>query len=59
MASLIPLSIVFFMAIVPIALATRPAPRRTLRVIQVLTLVAVLLWALACRRWYPQLIPVE
>ena len=59
MVSLIPLSIVLFMAIVPIALATRPAPRRTLRVLQVLTLVAVLLWALACRRWYPQLIPAE
>jgi hypothetical protein len=47
------------MAIVPIALATRPAPRRTLRIIQILTLVAVLLWALACRRWYPELVPAE
>jgi hypothetical protein len=59
MAKLIPLSIVLFMAIVPIALATRPAPRRTLRIIQILTLVAVLLWALACRRWYPELVPAE
>jgi hypothetical protein len=59
LAKLILLSIVFFMAVVPLALATRPAPKRTMRLIQILTFVAVLLWALACRRWYPQLVPVE
>jgi hypothetical protein len=56
---LILLSIVIFTAVVPVTLASRPAPRRTLRLIQILTFIAVFLWALACRRWYPQLVPVE
>ena len=59
MSSLILLSIVIFMSVVPVTLASRRAPRRTLRTLQILMFVAVLLWALACREWYPKLVPVE
>jgi hypothetical protein len=59
MAKLIILSILLFMSIVPIALARRPSPKRTLRMIQIMTFFAVIAWALACRIWYPQLVPLE
>jgi hypothetical protein len=58
-AKLILLGIVIYMTIVPATLAGRPGPRRTLKMIQWLTFVAVFVWALACRRCYPQLVPVE
>jgi hypothetical protein len=58
-AKLILLSIVLFTAGVPIMLSGRPAPRRTIRTIQFLTLVAAVLWAYACRAWYPQLVTIE
>jgi hypothetical protein len=56
---LILLSIVLFTAGFPILLARRPAPRRAIRMIPLLTVVAAFLWAYACRRWYPQLVFVE
>jgi hypothetical protein len=59
MEKLIVLSIVLFTAIVPLALASSKAPKRTIRRIQIWSLVAAFVWAYACRTWYPQLVPVE
>jgi hypothetical protein len=59
LSKLILLSIVAFMTIVPLAVSTTKAPRRALRLTQVATLLAVLVWALACRECYPRLVPVE
>jgi hypothetical protein len=59
MAKLIILSIVLYMSIFPVVMARRSSPKRTLRTIQIVTLVVVFLWALACRIWYPQLVPLE
>ena len=53
------LSIVLFTAAFPIILAGRPAPRRAIRMIPFLTVIAAFLWAYACRVWYPQLVTVE
>jgi hypothetical protein len=59
MAKLILLSIMIYMTVVPVMVSQRPSPKRTLRAIQILTLLGVLLWALACRKYYPELVPVE
>ena len=59
MAKLILLSIVLFTVIVPIALSSRPSPKRALRNVQIATFVAVFIWAYACRVWYPQLVTFE
>jgi hypothetical protein len=59
MAKLIILSILLFMSIYPAAMARRPSPKRTAKTVQIVTFVAVLVWAIACRIWYPQLVPLE
>jgi hypothetical protein len=59
MAKLILLSIMVYMTVVPVSLAQRPSPKRTMRTVQILTFVGVVIWALACRTWYPRLVPVE
>jgi hypothetical protein len=59
MAKLIILSIIFFTVGVPIAMSTRPAPRRTVRTIQILTVVYIFIWAYMCLNWYPQLTPLD
>ena len=53
MAKLILLGIVFFTTLVPIACATRSHPERSLRTIQILTVLAAFAWAVACRHYYP------
>jgi hypothetical protein len=59
MAKLILLSIMIYMTVLPVAVAQRPSPKRTLRNVQILTFVGVVLWALACRKYYPELVPIE
>lgn len=59
MEKLILLSIVLFTGAFPIMLAGRPSPRRAIRIVHILTVVAAFLWAYACRTWYPQLVTVE
>ena len=59
MAKLILLSIVLYMTILPIYLAGKPAPKRRLKAIQTWLILAVIVWAIACREWYPALVPVE
>jgi hypothetical protein len=58
-SKLILLAIVLFTSIVPLAASSSPNPRRTLRRVQIWTVVAVFVWAFACRTWYPQLVFVE
>ena len=59
MAKLIVLSIIFFTVGVPIAMSTRPAPRRTVRLIQILSVVWIFTWAYMCLTWYPQIVPLD
>jgi hypothetical protein len=59
MAKLILLAILLYMTIVPVALAQKASPKRTLRNIQVMTFIAVIIWAVACRHYYPILVPRE
>jgi len=59
LAKLILLAIVFFTSIVPLAASSATNARLTIRRIQIWTVLAVLVWAYACRAWYPQLVHVE
>jgi hypothetical protein len=59
MAKLIILSIVLFSFAVPVYLSTARQPRRALRRVQTLVLVFIVVWALMCLKWYPQLVPLE
>lgn len=59
MAKLILLGILLYMTVIPVALAKRASPKRTMRTIQILTFIGVILWALACRHYYPVLVPRE
>jgi hypothetical protein len=59
MAKLILLLVILFSVLVPVALCTRPSPRRVLRTIQILTFGVVLLWGYLCLTYYPQLVAVD
>jgi len=59
MAKLILLSIVLFTSIVPAMLCLSRRPERALRWVQVLTVIAAIVWAYCCRVWYPQLVTLE
>jgi hypothetical protein len=59
MAKLILLGILIYMTIIPLALARKPSPKRTMRTLQILTFIGVIIWALACRHYYPVLVPRE
>lgn len=59
MAKLILLSIVLVTVTVPMLLSTRKSPKRTLRTIQIISLVFVVIWAWMCLTIYPQLVPVD
>jgi hypothetical protein len=58
LAKLILLAIVLFTSIVPMMASSTANPRRTVRRLQIWTLVAVFVWAYACRRWYPEIVPI-
>lgn len=59
MAKLITLVVILWSVLVPIAMCTRPAPKRVLRSIQILTFGVVVIWAYLCLAYYPQLVPVD
>jgi hypothetical protein len=59
MAKLILLSIILYMTILPVYFAGKSSPKRRLKTIQTWLIVAVIVWAIACREWYPALVPVE
>jgi hypothetical protein len=59
MAKLILLSIILFSVVVPIAFARTKSPKRTLRGIQIATVISVAVWAFMCLTWYPVLVPIE
>jgi RsiW-degrading membrane proteinase PrsW (M82 family) len=58
-AKLFLLSIIIFTTLIPIMVRTRPNPRRAVRSIQIMTVIAVFLWAYACRSCYPQYVFIE
>jgi hypothetical protein len=58
-AKLILLSVVLVSMIIPIRLATRASPKRTLRRVQWTIVAFVFVWALLCIVWYPALVPLE
>jgi len=55
-AKLIILSIVLVSFAVPVRLATSRQPRVALRRAQWIVLAFIVIWALMCLRWYPQLV---
>ena len=59
MAKLILLSIVLVTVAIPMILATRKSPKKTLRTIQIISLVFVCIWAWMCLTIYPQIVPVD
>lgn len=59
MAKLIILSIVLFSFAVPVRLSTARQPRRALRRSQTLVLVYIVVWAVMCLKWYPNLVSLE
>ena len=59
MAKLILLGIVLFTTILPLLASSSSNPRRAVKWIQIVTFVAVLIWAYFCRTWYPALVPIE
>jgi hypothetical protein len=59
MAKLILLGIVLFTSILPALLCNVRSVERALRWIQVLTVMAVFIWAYACRVYYPQIVTLE
>jgi len=56
---LILLGIVLFTSILPVTLTASKNPRRAVKRIQIMTGIAVCIWAYLCRNWYPDLVPVE
>jgi hypothetical protein len=58
-AKLIILSIVLVSFGVPVWLATSPKPRRALRRAQWMVLAFIVVWAIMCLRWYPQLVFIQ
>jgi hypothetical protein len=59
MAKLIIFSIVLASFGVPIVMASWPNPRRTLRRVQAIMLAFIVMWALMCVYWYPELVHVD
>jgi hypothetical protein len=53
MVKLIPLSIVLASIIIPILLAEKPGPKKTVRTLQVTMAIVTLAWALLCLHVYP------
>lgn len=59
MAKLIILSIVLVSFAVPMRLARARRPRSALRRAQGIVLAFIVVWAVMCLRWYPQLVSIE
>ena len=59
MPKLILLGIVLFTSILPVAVSSSKNPKRAVRRIQMMTGIAVCIWAYLCRNWYPDLVPIE
>lgn len=59
MAKLIILSIVFMSFLIPIRYSTQPNPQKSLKRVQVILLIFIVVWSVLCLRWYPALVPLE
>ena len=56
MAKLILLGMIILSVAMPMALAERSAPKKSLRLIWTVTLAAALVWAILCTQVYPLLV---
>jgi len=59
MPKLILLLVILWSVLVPIATCGRPAPKRVLRTIQILTFGVVVIWGYLCLTYYPQMVPID
>jgi hypothetical protein len=59
MAKLILLLLILFSTLAPIAFCTSKAPKKTLRSLQVATVVMTFVWALLLLTYYPQMVTVD
>jgi hypothetical protein len=59
LAKLIIFSIVLVSFVIPVRLSTGANARRALRRVQVILLAYIVVWALMCLIWYPQLVSVK
>jgi hypothetical protein len=59
LTKLIIFSIILASFIVPMGLSTGAQPRRALRRVQIIMCILIVVWALMCLIWYPQLVPLE
>lgn len=59
MAKLIPLSLVLLSVVLPIALAVRPNPARTIRKVHVTIAVYIVIWAYLCLHVYTKYVFVD
>jgi hypothetical protein len=59
MAKLIILSVVLISFALPIYVSKSARPRAALRRTQFVVLGFIVIWALMCTRWYPELVPLK
>lgn len=59
MSKLILLFVILLSIILPIVMGGRPAPRRTLRTLQMTMVVVIVAWGYMCMSWYPQIVPLD
>jgi hypothetical protein len=59
MASLILLSLILFSVLVPVGMSKTKSPRKTLRRIQIATVVVAFVWAYLALTYYPQLVQLD
>lgn len=59
MASLILLALILFSVLVPVGVSTTKSPRKTLRRVQIATVVVAFLWAYLALMYYPQLVQLD
>ena len=54
MVKMIPLSIVIATIVVPMFVAARPRPKRSVRIVQIIMTIVALVWAMLCLEVYPR-----
>jgi hypothetical protein len=59
MASLILLALILFSVLVPIGVSKTKSPRKTLRRVQIATVVVAFVWAYLALTYYPQLVQLD
>jgi len=59
MANLILLLLILFSTLVPLFVAGSKSPKRTIRNVQIATVVMTFVWAYLCLSYYPQLVTID